>query len=82
MGPEVYVHFALGVPPSQRIEIAEAQTDGDETAQHVGARARSPFVARLGRHTRAEEGRPLTLAVDVDSLYVFDAETGEGRYAR
>jgi multiple sugar transport system ATP-binding protein len=82
MGPEVYVHFALGVPPSQRIEIAEAQTDGDETAQHVGARARSPFVARLGRHTRAAEGRPLTLAVDVDSVYVFDAETGEGRYAR
>jgi multiple sugar transport system ATP-binding protein len=82
MGPEVYVHFGLGVSPSRRIEIAEAQTDGDETAQHVGARERSPFVARLGRHTRAAEGRPLTLAVDVDSVYVFDAETGEGRYAR
>ena len=27
------------------------------------------------------EGRPLRLAVDVDRIYVFDAESGEGRYA-
>jgi multiple sugar transport system ATP-binding protein len=81
MGPEVYVHFALGVPPAHRAEIAEAQTDGDEAVQHSGARARSPFVARLSRHTRAAEREPLTLTVDLDSIYVFDAGTGEGRYA-
>jgi len=81
MGAEVYVHFGLGVQPARHAEIAEAQTADDETIQQSKARARSPFVARLGRDTDAAEGRPLRLAVDVDRIYVFDAESGEGRYA-
>jgi multiple sugar transport system ATP-binding protein len=76
MGAEVYVHFALGVEPARRAEIAEAQSE-----DQAKARARSPFVARLGRDTGAAEGKPLTLAVDVERVYVFDAETGDGRYA-
>jgi multiple sugar transport system ATP-binding protein len=75
MGPEVYMHFALGVQPARRAEIAEAQID-----EQAKARARSPFVARLGRDTGAAEGKPLTLAVDVARVYVFDGDTGEGRY--
>jgi multiple sugar transport system ATP-binding protein len=82
MGAEVYVHFGLGVPPVRREEVAEAQTADDEPAQSPGARNRSPFVARVARGTTASEGRPLALAVDVDRIYVFDAENGEGRYAR
>jgi hypothetical protein len=39
-------------------------------------------VARLGRETRAREGEALELAVDVDRLYVFDVETGEGVYTK
>jgi multiple sugar transport system ATP-binding protein len=81
MGAEVYVHFALGVPPVRRTEVEEARTADDETEPPPGARGRSPFVARLGRGTAAAEGRPLTLAVDVERIYVFDAETGEGRHA-
>jgi hypothetical protein len=80
MGAEVYVHFGLGVEPAMRAEIVEAQTPDDETVQPSKARARSPFVARLGRGTGAAEGKPLTLAVDVERVYVFDGETGEGRY--
>jgi hypothetical protein len=38
-------------------------------------------VARLSRHTRAAEREPLTLTVDLDAIYFFDAGTGEGRYA-
>jgi multiple sugar transport system ATP-binding protein len=76
MGAEVYMHFALGVSPARRAEIVEAQMD-----EQSKARARSPFVARLGRDTGAAEGKPLTLAVDVERVYVFDAETGDGRYA-
>ena len=80
MGAEVYVHFGLGVEPARRAEIVEAQIADDETVQQSKARARSPFVARLGRGTRAAEGKPLTLTVDVERVYVFDGETGEGAY--
>jgi len=81
MGAEVYVHFGLGVPPVRRAEVAEAHTADDEPVQTTGARDRSPFVARVARATGAAEGRPLELSVDVERIYVFDAESGEGRYA-
>jgi multiple sugar transport system ATP-binding protein len=81
MGAEVYVHFSLGVPPVRRADIAEAQTPDEEPAQPAGARDLTPFVARIGRLTAAAEGAPLTLAVDVNRIYVFDVATGEGRYA-
>ncbi|MGN6798063.1 MAG: ABC transporter ATP-binding protein [Gaiellaceae bacterium] len=80
MGSEVYIHFGLGVPPVKRSEVEEARTADDETSP-PSARGRSPFVARLARATRAAEQQPLELTVDVNRIYVFDAESGEGRYA-
>lgn len=79
MGAEVYVHFGLGVPPVRRTEVTEARTPDEEPAQQPRARHRSPFVARLARATAAAEREPLTLAVNVDRVYLFDGETGEGR---
>jgi multiple sugar transport system ATP-binding protein len=81
MGAEVYVHFALGVPPVKRTEVAEAKAPEEPAQARIAARSSSPFVARLGRGTQAREGGPLTLAVAVERLYLFDAETGEGIYA-
>ena len=80
MGSEVYVHFALGVPPVHRSEVAEARAPEEEAQARVAARNSSPFVARLGRETSAREDVPLELAVNVDRLYVFDLETGDGVY--
>jgi multiple sugar transport system ATP-binding protein len=81
MGSEVYVHFALGVPQVHRSEVAEARAPEEEARARVAAQSVSPFVARLGRETRAREGEPLEVAVNVDRLYVFDLETGDGVYA-
>jgi multiple sugar transport system ATP-binding protein len=80
MGSEVYVHFALGVPQVHRSEVAEARAPEEDARSRVAAQNVSPFVARLGRETRAREGEPLEVAVDVERLYVFDAETGDGVY--
>ena len=79
MGSEVYVHFGLGVPPVRRREVAEAREPDEPTndADTVVALDTSPFVARLGRETRAKEGERLELAVDVDRLYLFGVESGE-----
>jgi multiple sugar transport system ATP-binding protein len=81
MGSEVYVHFGLGVPPVRRTEVAEAKEPEEPAQAREAARGASPFVARLGRATGAKEREPLELAVDVERLYVFDVETGEGVYA-
>jgi multiple sugar transport system ATP-binding protein len=81
MGSEVYVHFALGVPQVHRSEVAEARAPEEEARARVAAQSVSPFVARLGRETTAREGEPLEVAVNVDRLYVFDLETGDGVYA-
>jgi multiple sugar transport system ATP-binding protein len=80
MGAEVYVHFGLGVPPVRRTEVAEAKEPDEPAQARVAARVASPFVARLGRGSRAREGEPIELAVDVDRLYIFDLESGEGLY--
>ena len=45
-----------------------------EAEQALGSGA--PFVARLDRTTRAKEREQLELAVDVERLHYFDAETG------
>jgi multiple sugar transport system ATP-binding protein len=82
MGSEVYIHFGLGIAPVHRSEVAEARAPEQDARARVAARNVSPFVARLGRETRAREGEPLELAVDVDRLYVFDVETGEGVYTK
>ena len=78
MGAEVYVHFGLGVTPARHAAVAEARTADDEPVERPGARHLSPFVARVARATRAAEREPLTLAVDVSRIYLFDAGTGAG----
>jgi multiple sugar transport system ATP-binding protein len=80
MGSEVYVHFGLGIPAVHRTEVAEARAPEEDAQARVAARSASPFVARLGRETRAREDAPLELVVDADRLYVFDLETGDGVY--
>jgi multiple sugar transport system ATP-binding protein len=74
MGPEVYAHFSLGVPPVRRPDIEEAKSEDEATAQPAVQGA--VFVGRLSRQTRAREGRPIQLLVDTDQLHFFDPESG------
>jgi len=75
MGPEVYVHFSLGVPPVRRPEVEEATREDDPTSPSaLGTRA--VFVARLRRETNAREGESLRLRANTRRLYFFDPETG------
>src|SRR5207249_6036038 len=74
MGPEVYAHFSLGVPPVRRPEVEEAKREDEAGEQPPPGSA--AFVARLGRETGASEGRPIRLLVNTDRLYFFDRESG------
>ena len=71
----LFVAEFIGSPAMNLVE-ADLAAEGDGLA----ARNSSPFVARLGRETSAREDVPLELAVNVDRLYVFDLETGDGVY--
>ena len=73
MGPEAYAYFSLGVPPVWRPDVEEAKREDEAgTKPALGA----AFVGRLGRETRAREGRPIKLVVDTRRLYFFDPDTG------
>jgi multiple sugar transport system ATP-binding protein len=82
MGSEVYLHLAVDAPPVDPAELRQAA--GDEVVEATERRARdrgTPFIARVGRATRAREGQRIQLAVDTRHLHFFDPETGAGIYA-
>jgi multiple sugar transport system ATP-binding protein len=75
MGPEVYAHFSLGVPPVRRPDVEEAKREDEAGTQPVAVRD-AVFVGRLSRETRAREGQGIRLLVDTDQLYFFEPESG------
>ena len=82
MGSEVYLHFSVHAQPVEATEVVEALEHEEfqaieERARHEGI----PFIARVERQTRAREGEPARLLVDVEQLYFFDPETAAGIYA-
>jgi multiple sugar transport system ATP-binding protein len=81
MGSEVLVHFGVGAPPLRSDEVRAAV--GAEALEAVEARAAekgSPFVARLGRGTRAQEGDRIDFFVRTEHVRFFDPDTGRGIY--
>jgi multiple sugar transport system ATP-binding protein len=82
MGSEVFVHFGSGGRPVLGEDIAATlSTEAIEATEEVARREGSIFVARLDRHTRAQEGEQIELAIDTERLHFFDPATGEGIYA-
>jgi multiple sugar transport system ATP-binding protein len=82
MGSEVFVHFGSGGRPVRGEDVAAAiGEDAIEATQQQATGKGSLFVARLDRHTRAQEGEKIELVVDTERLHFFDPATGEGLYA-
>jgi multiple sugar transport system ATP-binding protein len=82
MGSEVYLHFALDAPPVRAEQMRAAVGEEAAEAAELEARGRGvPFVARVDRATRAQEGGRVELVVDTRHLHFFDPETGAGIYS-
>jgi multiple sugar transport system ATP-binding protein len=75
MGSEVFVHFGIGGKPVVGEDVRAAV--GEDAAEVK----RSIWVARVDRDTKAEEERPLELAVDANRLHFFDPATGDAIYS-
>jgi multiple sugar transport system ATP-binding protein len=81
MGSEVFVHFSVDAEAVETREVLEAMEEEDVVgAVRERLRGGVPFIARLGRETRAREGERLDLVVDTRRLHFFDPETGLGIY--
>ena len=83
MGAEVFLHFSVHAQPVEATEVTEALEHEEfqaleERARHDGI----PFIARVERLTRAREGERMRVFVDVEHLYFFDPDTGDGIYDR
>jgi multiple sugar transport system ATP-binding protein len=76
VGPEMYLHFVLGVEPLVTDETRSLAEDGVGQLEGTMPGRGMPFVARVNRRTSAREGAPIELALDVAALHFFDPQSG------
>ncbi|MDH6624772.1 multiple sugar transport system ATP-binding protein [Streptomyces sp. LBL] len=74
LGSDVYVYFTAEGGPVTTAELEELATDSG--LRDTGAGGTQQVVARLDAATRAREGQPLELHVDMSKAHVFDPATG------
>jgi multiple sugar transport system ATP-binding protein len=84
LGSDVVVHFKVKAPIVVTEDVKELAHDvGAEALEAVEQEAQqgeSTFVARLNPRTKAREGEPIELTVDVGRMHFFDPDTGLGIY--
>ncbi|MDP9491881.1 MAG: sn-glycerol-3-phosphate ABC transporter ATP-binding protein UgpC [Actinomycetota bacterium] len=79
MGSEIFVHFSIDAPHVATEDVKDA-VEADEAVaafEQQVARAGTPFVARIGRESKAREGDRIEIGVDTRMLHFFDLETGQ-----
>jgi multiple sugar transport system ATP-binding protein len=81
LGAEMIVHFEVDAPPVRTKDTDELERDvegePDRRDHTVSVGEDATFTARLLPKTDARDGTSLRLAVDVDELYLFDADSGD-----
>jgi multiple sugar transport system ATP-binding protein len=75
LGSDVYVYFSAEGGPAVTAELEELASDSG-LRDTGGAEAAEQIVARLDAATRAREGEPVELRVDMSKAHVFDPATG------
>ncbi|WPW22633.1 ABC transporter ATP-binding protein [Streptomyces sp. HNS054] len=74
LGSDAYVHFSAEGGPVSTAELEELASDSG--LADTGAGANQQIVARLDAATRAREGQPIELRVDLGKAHVFDPSNG------
>jgi multiple sugar transport system ATP-binding protein len=84
LGSDVVVHFKVNAPPAITEDVKELAHDVGaealEDVEHKAEQGESTFVARLNPRTKARQGEPIELTVDVGRMHFFDPDTGLGIY--
>ena len=74
LGSDAYVYFTADGGPVSTAELDELATDSG--LADTGAGGDQQIVARLDAATRAREGQPIELRVDLSKAHVFDPKNG------
>ncbi|MEV5417695.1 MULTISPECIES: ABC transporter ATP-binding protein [Streptomyces] len=74
LGSDAYVYFSAEGGPVSTAELEELASDSG--LADTGAGGDQQVVARLDAATRAREGRPIELRVDLAKAHVFDPKNG------
>ncbi|MFZ4153155.1 ABC transporter ATP-binding protein [Streptomyces pseudogriseolus] len=74
LGSDAYVYFSAEGGPVSTAELDELASDSG--LKDTGAGADQQIVARLDAATRAREGAPVELRVDLSKAHVFDPSNG------
>ena len=74
LGSDAYVYFSAAGGPVSTAELEELASDSG--LADTGAGGDQQIVARLDAATRAREGRPIELRVDLGKAHVFDPKNG------
>ncbi|HEX5016455.1 MAG TPA: sn-glycerol-3-phosphate ABC transporter ATP-binding protein UgpC [Actinomycetes bacterium] len=72
LGDESHVFFGVDAPP-----VSVATHQALEETPAIVEDTSTVFIARLGPDVDVQPGSTVSLSVDADRLYLFDAETGE-----
>jgi multiple sugar transport system ATP-binding protein len=76
MGAEIFLHFSVDAPHVATEDVKEAVETDNGAALEPQTTSGTPFIARVGRESRAREGDQIEVAVDTRMLHFFDLETG------
>ena len=76
LGSDVYVYFSAEGGPVKTAELEELATDSGARDTGAGDGGAQQIVARLDAATRAREGEPVELQVDIAKAHIFDPTTG------
>jgi multiple sugar transport system ATP-binding protein len=78
MGAEIFLHFSVDAPHVATEDVKDAVEADDAIAalEQQAQQSGTPFVARVGRESRAREGDRIEVAVDTRMLHFFDLDTG------
>jgi multiple sugar transport system ATP-binding protein len=81
IGSDAYVFFRVDAEP---VIVEDALSDDEDEDGSLLAEesGRALFAARVDARTKAEVGRPITLAIDPSRVYYFSPETGESLLGR
>src|ERR671918_1483736 len=84
LGSDVVVHFKIEAPIVVTEDVKELAhdvgADALEAVEQEAQQGESTFVARLNPRTKAKQGEPIELTVDVGRMHFFDPDTGLGIY--
>jgi multiple sugar transport system ATP-binding protein len=84
LGSEIVAHFEVDAPPALTEDVRELARDvGQESKVQAASEdeAKAVMVGRFGPRSRVKNGDRIDVAVDTNSVHLFDLETGQGIYA-